>query len=970
MTRPAVRRNGDDLEPETVLSDSQQSVVAHGSGPCLVIAGPGSGKTRTVVERLLHLAGEGVPLDAILVLTYTVPAAAEMLSRARASLPAQAEPRLLNFHTFSRSLLYEHAHRLGLSRHWRRVTTPELWLIARDILSDWRPPYIYNPLQPWGLIGPLLAAVEQAKQELVDPASYSQWAQEQAAAADASADPERYDLLRRHSIVAEFYQRLEVHNRALGVLTYDDQILFAERLLRENPEAVSAMTGQVRYVMVDEFQDTNFAQSRLVEALVAAHGNLMVIADDDQSIYKFRGASLANLERFARLFPGHRTIVLNENFRSTPEIVRATRAVISEADANARRPKDLVSARPTGAAVQLWHALDELSECTAIARECKRLTDECGIPPDQVAWLFARHDDMVPAIRALQAAEVPYQVLGGRGFFNQPELQALMALLHAVHDPDDSQAVIRTLRLPLWRVSSRGRALLVDAMRRDDTPFVRQVVDGDTAGRLEGMTLEDLSAVTRAASQLLDLHVLSQSTDVVSVVIEALHASGYLDIPALTKSIESAQAIANVQKFQHLLEDFCEFSVRDNRLTAALAYLEAVRLTRSEDALGAIDAPANAVKLMTCHASKGLEFASVFISHCAEFRWPGRGRGRPLFSIPDDLIEEPAPVGDVWVDESRRLLYVAMTRAKDRLVLSFADRYGGSFRNRDELVSPFVAAAAAAAGWQTSRPDLTAPALSGRRAVPGNLLAADVEPNVHDLIAFRTCPRQYQYRAIWRMPVRPEPRQWFGTLLHNVLERAGRLRMAGEEVRTDQLVTMWEEEWRDAPRLYLRGEHPGLRQHGATLLRQYAQTSQWLDGQIVDVERGFLIARARVRGRFDRVDVGPDGRPIIVDYKTGTPPADPDRMKSDIQVRAYAVQIADESDVRLATVDLHYMEDSTNIRVQFDEAALRTARGQIGAVADEIREAIRTDHFPMRPSDWNCSHCPYATVCPKGVSGD
>src|SRR5260370_12614136 len=238
----------------------------------------------------------------------------------------------------------------------------------------------------------------------------------------------------------------------------------SERLLREAPAVRRAAGEAIRFVMVDEYQDTNYAQARLVETLVARHGNVLVVADDDQAIYKCRGASLANLDRFRRLHPGHRTVTLGRNYRSTRQIVAACSLLIGAAAPESRIDKALVANRGDGDAVELWDAPDERSETLAVAAECRRLLD-AGTRGADIAWLFRRHDDMRAAMTALQETGVPYQVHGGRGYFRQPQIKALRGRLRAIDDPADSQALLRCLHLPAWSVSNRGGVALVGAWR-------------------------------------------------------------------------------------------------------------------------------------------------------------------------------------------------------------------------------------------------------------------------------------------------------------------------------------------------------------------------------------------------------------------------------------------------------------------------------------------------------------------------
>ena len=353
------------------LDEAQRRAVEHGDGPCLVLAGPGSGKTRVIVERFLRLLHAGTPPERLLVLTYTRKAAAEMRDRVeRVHGPFEGEPPLLNYHSFAQRVLRRWGWRLGISPAFRIADDAERWLVVDRILAELRPTTLYNPLRSHDLVDAILDLIEKAKQELVSPEAYADWAEARLAGATGGLERE---LLIRHRECAAVYRRLEAIFVERAVLDHDDTILFAERLLREHDDVREAVAGAIDHVMVDEYQDTNYAQARLVEALAGERGNILVVADDDQSIYKFRGASLANLDRFARIYPRHERVILDRNYRSHQEIVEASRAIIGAAPPGSRIEKHLVADRGTGGTVQVWRAADERGEVVEVARECRRL---------------------------------------------------------------------------------------------------------------------------------------------------------------------------------------------------------------------------------------------------------------------------------------------------------------------------------------------------------------------------------------------------------------------------------------------------------------------------------------------------------------------------------------------------------------------------------------------------------------------
>ena len=394
--------------PDAALDDEQRIAVDHGDGPCLVLAGPGSGKTRIIVERFHRLSALGVGAGQQLVLTYTRKAADEMRVRVERAHGGFADDApLTNYHSFALRVVREWGWLLGISPVLRIADAAERWLHVEAVLDELRPTLLWNPLRPHDLMDPLLDIIGTAKQELVTPEAYAAWA---AVRLETSEDPAERIVLERHADVARVYARLDERYRRAGVFDFDDCILYAERLIREQPAARSAIADRITHVMVDEYQDTNYAQAKLVETLVSGHRNLFVVADDDQSIYKFRGASRANLDRFSREYPEHRQLVLTHNYRSTEQIVTASRAVISVASPATRIEKHLVADRGPGAAVEVWQAPDERSEAMAVARECARLIAG-GTRPADIAWLFRQHIDMQPAMRALR--QVRCAVPGG-----------------------------------------------------------------------------------------------------------------------------------------------------------------------------------------------------------------------------------------------------------------------------------------------------------------------------------------------------------------------------------------------------------------------------------------------------------------------------------------------------------------------------------------------------------------------------
>ncbi len=859
---------------------------------------------------------------------------------------------LSNYHSFAGRVVREWGWLGGISPAFRIADEAERWLHLESVLAELRPRTLWNPVRPHDLVDSILDVVGKAKQELVTPEHYARWA---GAALEACEDPAERALLERHVEIAAVYAALDERYMRFAILDHDDTILRAEQLLREHDAPRHAICDAIEYVMVDEYQDTNYAQARLVETLVAGHRNILVVADDDQAIYKFRGASLANLDRFSRSYPGHARVVLSHNYRSTPSIVAASRSIIAAADPLSRIAKTLVAERADGDPVELWEAADERSEVVGVAAECRRLIDT-GAAATDIAWLFRRHTDMRAAIAALREAGVPYQVHGGRGFFTQPEIKDVLGLLGAAADPADSQALLRCLQLPSWRVSNRGRLALVQVCADNDAPLLELL---SSAGVLEG---DDASRAARCIADMEALHAMSLRVDVREVFYEALERSEFLGLLDQQAELARMQMGANLNKFGELLEAFADWS-DDHRLSTALHYLEVLRNSRNADELATIDAADDGVMLLTAHSAKGLEWPVVILSGCVETRWPGRWSASPsALALPAALVPELPPPGDAVIDEERRLFYVAATRARDRLVLARARRYPRSFR--DEAPSPFLAGMAAS-GVTRSRDIATAAPLHARPArTAGPRSAERLAVGVSDIRVFKQCPRRFEYRHRYRMPVRPLLQSWFGTLVHGVLQNAAMRRIAGETVDQDVVAALWNDAWATARGP--KGNNPELRGLGEQQLRRYIASDAWTNAEVSAVEESFSLAldHADVRGRWDRLDTQGSAT-AVVDYKTG-PPRDEERLRKDIQVRAYAVAASRRQHSDEVTVELHHLQTGEVTRVPFSREQLDTSYRYLSVTARDLAAAWRDGDFPPHPSTWNCPRCEYRTICDEG----
>src|SRR6266852_5286505 len=433
-------------------------------------------------------------------------------------------------------------------------------------------------------------------------------------------------------------------------------------MLSSDPRVAEAYRRRFPHVLVDEYQDLNLAQERLVE-LVSYGGAPFVVGDDDQSIYPFRGASRASLERFLDRFPNARTVTLGKNQRSSSRIVAAAAALIG--NNTERLAKELSATRP-GRRVELWRSADSVGEAAAIAAEARRLA-ESGVPLAAIA---------TPVAAALSAAGLPHVVVGGHGLYDRPETRDVIAMLRVLRDPADQIAAFRV---------------------RTRTPECSEgVVD--------------------------ELSTLARSMDVRDLFFELMNRTRYLDRRSATMvPSELARVAANVSRLAEAIAEFCDASP-DHSLVAYMAHLELVLLSGEDEAPAAPEVGGDAISVMTIHQAKGLEFDAVFVPSLVEGRLPQSGRSH-RFELPPAVLEPLVRGREDVIAEERRLLYVAMTRSRKRLYLTRAEHYEGGRRWRE---SRFVAELCASGAVLEVEPSslLTSP-LAGRVRVGSAELAKD-----------------------------------------------------------------------------------------------------------------------------------------------------------------------------------------------------------------------------------------------------
>jgi DNA helicase-2/ATP-dependent DNA helicase PcrA len=911
------------------LGLEQARAAAIGRGAVRVVAGAGTGKTAVIAERFRRLVAGGASPGSILVMTFTDRAAAEMRQRIE-DLIGEPAAAVGTFHSIALGWLRADGRLVGVPPGFRILAGAERWILARELMWKLGDPVLTGDERPDDLVSPALQMLERLKQELVPLKRLAAWA---AATNGDEEDPAAAERVQLMQACVRLFGAYERACRKQRWLDFEDLLTLAVRLLEEQPALRRDYRARFPHVLVDEYQDLNLAQERLVE-LIAEDGDPFIVGDDDQSIYRFRGASRASLERFRARFPDALTITLGRNYRSSRRIVTSAATLI--ANNESRLPKELRSTR-SGEKVELWLCPDGDTEASAIAAEAERLI-ATGVAMPGIAVLCRTNAIARPIANALAALRLPHVVIGGRGFHDRPEVKDVIALLRVLRDPTDAVALARALTRP---PAGLDPAAALSTLR-----------DRNGAAPLE--VLESWSPSAGFAALLRALAAQASTLDVRELFFELMEKTRYLQVlGAGLESSEAARATANVSRFAELIAEFCETSAYRS-LEAYMQHLDMVLLSGEDEESAPVDGFVDAIQVMTIHQAKGLEFDAVFVPGLDEGRLPQTGRS-PRFELPPAVLEPLVRGREDVVAEERRLLYVAMTRARQHLYLTRASHYDGGRRWRD---SRFLAEVRSAGARNFSEREI--PAISSPAAKPLGLRRArdtGVVLSYSAIAAYRDCPRQYWYRYEQRLPVVQSAEAVQGVVLHEVLRRAGEARQRSQKVTAALLSSLHDQVW-SATAFPDSRRAPTFKRNGAAQLESYRKGGGF-EAKPEYLEQPFTVDLDgwTLRGVIDRVDRTDSGWRIL-DYKTGRPVT---RSKRDLQVALYAMGAASALSVESngLELDVVYLASGETVALERPEALVADAKKQGAVVAD----GVKAGRFEAKPDRRRCRLCPYRLAC-------
>jgi DNA helicase-2/ATP-dependent DNA helicase PcrA len=972
------------------LDRNQRRAVTHRDGPLLVIAGPGTGKTEVITRRVAWLvASRRARPSEILALTFTERAADEMHARVDVLVPyGQADTAIHTFHAFGDWVLREHALTVGRSDIPRVIGGTEAAVLLRDHLFSLGLERLLPLGDPTRFVGALVDLFARAKDDGIGPEDLAAYAAELEAgvqAAQGTAPPASLATLEAlrdeaglQAEIGRAFAAYEALLRDRSLIDHADQIRGAVRLLEDRPSVRLALRRRFRYVVVDESQDADPQQLALVASLVGPEGNVTFVGDDDQAIYAFRGAVGQGLAGLADTYPDLRDIVLNRNYRSRKPVLDAARRLIRHNDPHRLEvqrgvDKTLTAVRRARRPALVRHHAYATSgeEADAVAREIQAKL-AAGVRPGSIAVLVRTNADATPVLASLDVRGIPRRFSGASGLFSHREVRDVLSLMSVLVTPGASEDLYAVLAAPATGIAAEALTALCEMAsrrRRSLWSVAFEVVEQPGILRL---ATDDRSRLASTVAHLRDSMATAHEQASPIVLYQYLRESGWLaDLVAAAERGDDGP-LRRVARLFEIVRAQSEL-LTDPRLAVVVPVLRSLVDAGHDPAAPSDDDPRDAVAVLTVHQSKGLEFATVFVVGLTEGRFPIQARREPL-ALPPSLTGRPADDDpEAHRAEERRLFYVAMTRARDELILSHAarGREGGRRRRPSLFLAEAlghevddVAETDAVASLVEAPPTISHPAEATAAGAPDE---GPLTLSFTQIDDYLTCPRKYHLRHVARVPTAPHHAIVLGNALHQALAVANEASRRGNAVSQEDLHETLRAHWSSEG--FLSAEHEAARFAAgeAALTRFLARSATEPEATIIAVEQPFSVrlGQDRVRGRYDAVR-SVDGKTVITDYKSGDvrdPTRARERARGALQLQLYAMAWEAEHGAWPDAVELHFLEGDVVGRVTPTERQLQQARQKLATAA----QGIRSGAFDATPGYPACAWCPFQRICPSAA---
>jgi DNA helicase II / ATP-dependent DNA helicase PcrA len=1044
------------------LNDKQLEAVKYVGGPLLIIAGAGTGKTAVITQRIIHLINEKLAKpNEILALTFTEKAAAEMAERVDIAMPmGYQEPQISTFHSFCDKILKQEGSFIGLDTNFKLLSGAQSYILFRKHLYE-LPLDKFRPLgNPTSFIGDILAHFSRLQDEAVLPEEYIEFAK--ALREDDLADKYSKEEYLELANVYKAYSDAKVANSRLD---FGDLIILTLRLFKEKPNILEKYRKLYKYILIDEYQDTNFTQNLLVNMLALGVNpdkatkairnttELTVVGDDDQSIYKFRGAAISNILQFKETYPKAKRIVLTDNYRSRQEILDSSYQLVThnnpyrlevteEVD---KQLKSRVDGEKNRTAVQLMLADTVSNEAEGVAKEILRLTGNKERLKDDSEIVDRRFDDrgqsmfidvadekavysfkdiaiLVRAnthadefIQSLKFYGIPFKHAGPKGLYSRPEVSILISFLKTVADRADTISFFNIIKMPQWGFSPREIVELMRLSKKDRTSpleWIENQLNAKIGAELKSPdlggeeTVESSHFVHQVNNSELINKTFSQNS-VASLVIfieiynrayigvkeglgtgailfEFFKSSGYLDQLLAEDTFEAQFKVQNIGKFFELIKNY----ETDNPDSNIFEYVDFLQYSIDIGENPKVDQDLlddyNAVTISTIHSSKGLEYPVVFLVNLVKGRFPSQNRSDKI-AIPEGLVKEsPTELdeSESHIQEERRLAYVAVTRAKQKLYLTAASLYGEKGRKSqpslflNEILNrkivgddfPLVSGSKIPTFATLTNDEDQFGSLSSVTSTVGDFVSYS------QLDTYSNCPKKYKYQYILNL-TEPDSHVFsYGNTIHATLKKFyEKYNMDGQltgleelsPASADVLVEIFTQSWVGGG--YESKKHEEVRKEfGAESMKKFYEKMYLADDKVLALETPFKLnlENTTVTGRIDRIDLigETDGVKVVnlIDYKSGkVKRATKSDKNFNLQLAIYALAAERVMGFKVSKVGLWFVEHGEKVEYEITEKIKNDGLMMINSFIKQMKSG----DFNPKPDMFGCKFCAYKEIC-------
>ncbi|PIQ88844.1 MAG: hypothetical protein COV72_06095 [Candidatus Omnitrophica bacterium CG11_big_fil_rev_8_21_14_0_20_42_13] len=962
------------------LNPQQKQAVTHDKGPLLIIAGAGTGKTSVITRRIAYLLDrEKTRQDEILALTFTDKAANEMEERVDLLVPyGYTDIWISTFHSFGDRILRDNALTLGLSPDFKVLTRPEAAIFFREHLFEFDISY-FRPLgNPTKFIEAILTYFSRLKDEDISVDEYTAYTARLREKAGESNDGILREEALKHTELSSCFKKYQELLIQEGKIDFGNQFYMALELLRKRPSVLGRYRDKFKYILIDEFQDTNFAQFKMLELLAGEAKNITVVADDDQCIYRFRGAAYSNIINFIKTYPESEKITLIKNYRSTQKILDSAYQLIQhnnpdrfevQSDINKR----LIGLAKKGKAVEHFNFDTLSSEADYVARLIKEKSEKKKYKYSDFAILVRSNSDADPFLRSLNMLGVPWRFSGSQGLYSRKEIRLCISFLKLTANIEDSLSLYYLLSSEIYSVDMADLSLLMHYAKRKNISLfaaLRYDLGNEQFNGLSNQTKETINKFMQDIERYLE-HSKNMPTG--RLLYLFLTQTGFISSLTKNPSLENEEKISNIAKFFDIVSNY-EILTREDRVVNFVEHLSLLMEVGDDPAMAEPDLDVPAVAVLTVHKAKGLEFNVVFMVGLVQGRFPWPKRAQTI-ELPDELIKDILPSGDFHAQEERRLFYVGMTRARKELFLTSSQDYGGK---KTRKISRFIFEALGT----EEKAKIEVKKASSLEAIKRNAPLARIKPlplakavrkeailnlSYYQIDDYMSCPLKYKYVHILRVPIMEHHTVLYGKAMHDAVLRYYQSRSNNIAITESDLLNIFDNAFR--PEGFFSRKHIEERRNSAYLaLRRFfsQESKKTILPTYMEKEFSFFVDNNKVNGRWDRVDILETGEAVIIDFKTSEVKKQKDadkKAKESLQLSIYALAYKSINGVLPQAVELYFLESALIGRAKKTDEDLEKT-------IDIIKEAaggIRGVDFTAKPKYLTCSYCAYNQICPSAI---